>query len=60
MKANYLDPRSLEPHWETDDDGRQFIHPGYEFRKCKECKKDFLCAKTSTTLLCGYKECNKK
>lgn len=54
-------PRELtEPHYEVNEDGRRSYHEGYEERKCQRCGVLFICAKTSTVLVCGDKNCGEK
>ena len=53
MKTTSGDRIPMNPHIEYNEDGRNFWHPGYEFRKCKHCGRDFVVAKGSPIETCG-------
>ena len=52
-----LSDRLKHPRVETNEDGRSFMHPGYEIRVCNLCGSPFICAVNSISSCCGdYKK----
>ena len=46
-------------HYFRNEDGREFEHPGFEVRKCANCGRDFISAKSSLNRVCGDYKCGK-
>lgn len=47
----------FQPHWETNEDGTRFGHPGYEEIECPLCHNPILCVKGYIAPICGRKNC---
>ena len=43
----------LNAHYETNEAGKMQWHPGYEFRNCIHCGRDFIVVKGSPIETCG-------
>lgn len=58
-----------QPHFETNERGERFKHPGYTMAVCYKCKKDFIIGKKflrdyfelyGKTPACGSKICEEE
>ncbi len=50
------------PHVLTNEDGVRLDHPGYLYRKCKRCGREYLSGREPNVVnmdFCGYPDCNK-
>ena len=53
-----LNPRCRVPHIMRNEDGKEYRHPGYEYRRCQRCRELFICAVTWVGTMCGWPKCN--
>ena len=49
-----------KPHILKNEDGREYDHPGYEERRCRDCGVEYLCAVTYIGNTCGHPNCGKE
>ena len=55
-KIEMISQELTKPHNEVNEDKRLFLHDGYEERKCQKCGELFICARSSTALVCGNRK----
>ena len=48
------------PHYEVNEDGRQYTHPGYIEMRCQKCGNYFIVAIGAISTCCGNKNCGKE
>ena len=50
----------VSKHLIINEDGKEFMHRGYEIRKCFRCGDEFLAGIGSPADVCGGKNCGKE